>query len=1393
MTSPPTPSEARRELLERLRRGELQAPNGAPEPLVARPPGAEAPLSPGQEQVWFHHQFAASAPIYNESVTIHKRGPLDPAILERCFNEIVRRHEIWRTGFLMKDGKAVQRVDSNVQVSLPLIDLSHLPLEEREAEAVRIATEDTRRPFDLNVAPLFRARLIRWAPDYHRVYLTVHHLVFDGVSIYRVLIRELAALYNAYAAGEPSPLPELPVQYRDYALWKQHQLATGSYAAEMKYWRETLSGGLPSLELPTDRLRRAEPTWRGGMEPCSIPAHLVEALKELGRSEGLTPYMLLLAVFQVLLYRYSGQDDIIMGGATNTRTRPEFEPLMGYFLNAVVLRSHVEADLTFREFLVRVQSTVFGALANSEIPFDEIVRELAPKRDSSRHPLFQVLFSMRPPFADFPDGWDVTDMEVSNGASSFDLFVEFSEHPQGLAGRCVYSTDLFDHTTIQNLLRRFETLLAGALANPDIPISRIPLLDDAERQLILVEWNRSDAEFPGERCVHELFEEQARKTPDAVAVMFEDASLSYAELNRRANQLAHHLRELGVGPDGRVAVCLERSPELIVALLGILKAGGAYVPLDPAYPEERLRYMLEDCAPLALLTQGHLRPLFGPNESMPVLDMNSATPGWKDRPGTDLEAGSLGLTSRHLAYVIYTSGSTGTPKGVMVPHRAINRLVLNNGYAKFEASDRVAFASNPAFDAATLEVWAPLLNGGRIVVISQDVLLEPARFGQTLKRQAVTTLWLTVGLFNQYADRLSEEFGNLRYLIVGGDALDPRVIAKVLRTHPPQHLINGYGPTETTTFAITHEIAAVPENARSIPIGRPIANTRIYILDTHGEPVPVGVGGELYIGGAGVARGYLNRPELTAERFLADPFATGPDARMYKTGDLAKWLPDGTVEFLGRNDFQVKIRGFRIELGEIEARLAEQAGVREAVVVARENNAGDKRLVAYYTASEPDQGSVGAEQLRAYLGRKFPEYMVPAAYVRLESLPLTPNGKLDRKALPAPEFGPDDQEELVPPNDDIEARLASIWQELLGVRSIGVNHNFFELGGHSMLVARLIVQVERTFNRSLSMATVFQRPTIAQLADLLREEHASPEPCRVFPIQKEGTRPPFICLGAGPYFLPLARQLGNDQPLMGLDLDQLKTDTLPVPVQLRDIAAHLAKAIRDFQPSGPYYLGGWCLYGVLMYEVAQQIIADGGEVALLVMIDSRYPAYNGTMPLFTRMRGALQKSAYHAQLIWRSKAAEIPAYLSQRIRIFHSKAKRFWQEREYIRSIQNLDGPLEMELNPVFLMACTDYEPKPYAGPVVLFQAVERPSGRYWDLRQVWDRLLRGPFESHDVVGGHDGMFKEPYVAVLGSKLKDSLARAQKVQSQHGPAAPPPNSESAPDRFGYSVARSEVA
>jgi amino acid adenylation domain-containing protein len=1386
MTSPDTISDARRQLLEKLRQGELGASNGAPEPLVPRPPGAPAPLSPGQEQIWFHDQLATSAPIYNESVTIHKRGPLDPAILERCFNEIVRRHEIWRSAFPRIEGKVVQRIDSNVRVSLPLIDLSHLPVEEREREAVRIATEDAGRPFDLNVAPLFRVRLVRWAPDYHRVYLTVHHLVFDGVSIYRVLIGELASLYSAYSAGQSSPLPELAVQYGDYAVWKQHQLANGIHAAQLKYWRENLSEDLPSMELPTDRPRPAEPSWQGGMETFTIPAHLIEALKQLGRCEGVTPYMLLLAVFQVLLYRYSGQDEVIVGGAMNTRTRPEFEPLMGYFLNAVVFRSHMGADLSFREFLGRVRSTVLGALAHSEIPFDAIVRELAPKRDSSRHPLFQVLFSMRPPFADFPDGWDVTDMEVPSGASSFDLFVEFSEHPEGLAGRCVYSTDLFDRATIQRLLGNFQVLLCELVRNPDQAISRVDLLTGQERQTLLVDWNNTRKIFPSLH-IHQLFEAQVERTPDHPALVLRGQQLTYAELNARANQLAHSLRLDGAASGTLVGVYMERSFEMVVALLAILKSGAAYVPYDPELPLSRLNMMLDDSRPVCVLTQqkwsGNLAGYAGK-----TLRLDAGLEGLEDQPDSNPR---ILVEPRDAIYAIYTSGSTGVPKAAVNTHQAVsNRILWMQDQYPLEASDRVLQKTPYSFDVSVWEFFWPISFGATLVIAEPGVHKDPAYVAKLIGAERITTIHFVPSMLREFLEAGNlDRCGSLQRVFASGEALSPNLRQKFYQRLGAE-LHNLYGPTEAAVD-VTYWDCGNQALWPTVPIGRPISNVTAYILDRHLAPVPIGVAGELHIGGIAVARGYLNRPELTGARFIPDPFDSDRDARLYKTGDRARFLADGNIEYLGRLDDQVKLRGFRIELGEIESGLLQSDQVQSAVVALREDGPLGKRLVAYIVPAVTGEDSQG---LRTFLKERLPDYMIPAQFVFLESLPRLPNGKVNRGALPAPQqWTSAPEEQYAAPSDAIERQLVDIWEALLATRPIGVNHNFFDLGGHSMLLARFLFRVERTFGQSLSMATVFQKPTIAQLAALLRDEKAMSQPCRVFPIQPEGTRPPLICLGAGPYFLPLARRLGSDQPLLGVDLTQLETDRLPVPVRLEDIGAHVAGAIRRFQPHGPYYLGGWCLYGVLMYEVAQQIIADGGEVALLVMIDSRYPAHKGTLPFLARMQAALQKWAYHATALGRLKAAEIPAYLLQRVKMLRNRAVRSWQRLDYLRAIQNTDGPLEMELDPVLFVACAHYRPQPYSGPVVLFQAVERPSGRHWDLRNVWHELIRGPFQTYDIVGGHDGMFKEPYVEVLGRRMTNSLEQAQKPRGNQGQAAGLLGGEADPDRFGCRVAASEVA
>ncbi len=621
-------------------------------------------------------------------------------------------------------------------------------------------------------------------------------------------------------------------------------------------------------------------------------------------------------------------------------------------------------------------------------------------------------------------------------------------------------------------------------AGPDQRISASATLTDQEREQILYEWNATEREYRREKCVHELFEEQVARNPEAVAVVCGEQEVTYRELNRRANRLGHYLRGLGVKPEARVAICVERSLEMVIGFLGVLKAGGGYVPLDPSYPAERLRYMLEDSGTEVVLASKEIEVPALAGVRRVDLAMDEAV--WSESEGEGAEEGAgenleVEQESESLAYIMYTSGSTGQAKGVMVPHRGINRLVINGGYAKFEAGDGVAWASNPAFDASTMELWGPLLNGGRVVVIEQEALLDAGRLGEELRRQRVSIVWMTVGLFNQYAELLREEFSRLRYLIVGGDALDAGVMRRVLGEGAPEHLINGYGPTETTTFAVTHEIKGVEAEARSIPIGRPIGNTRVYILDEEWEPVPVGVAGEIYIGGAGVARGYVKRPELTAERFVPDGYSREAGARIYRTGDLGRWLADGTIEFLGRNDNQVKIRGFRIELGEIESRLTEHPEVREAVVVAREDTPGEKRLVAYYTVAGEDE--VGAEELRAHLGARLPAYMVPAAYVWLEKLPLTVNGKLDRKALPEPEGNAYPVREYEAPQGETETALAEIWSELLGVERVGRWDNFFELGGHSLLAMRVVSRIRQGLRVAITIVDLFERPTLSGLAD----------------------------------------------------------------------------------------------------------------------------------------------------------------------------------------------------------------------------------------------------------------------------------------------------------------------
>ena len=1349
MTSPGTISEARQQLLAKLRRGEVQFSNDASEPLISRPPGAEVPLSPGQEQIWFHHQLAGSVPIYNESVTIHKHGPLDRSVLERCFNEIVRRHEIWRSAFPMRDGKLVQRIETNVNVPLTFVELSQLPVEEREAEAVRIASEDASRPFDLNVAPAFRVHLVRWAEDYHRIYLTVHHLVFDGVSIYRVLIGELAALYEAYSAGRPSPLPELEVQYGDYAAWKQRKVASSSNAAQLHYWRETLAD-LPSLDLPVDRPRPTEPTFHGGMETCTLQAQLIDALKELGRSEGATPYMTLLAVFEVLLYRYSGQDEIVLGGATNTRTRPEFEPLIGYFLNTVVFRTHAEAGLSFRQFLARVKSTVLGALAHSEIPFDEIVRELAPKRDSSRHPLFQVLFSMRPPFADFPAGWDVTDMEVHTGASSFDLFVEFSEHPRGLDGRFVYNTDLFDRSTIQRLQAHFQVLLQQLIANPDQAISQVPLLTDRERNTLLVDWNNTGKSFP-RLPVHKLFEAQVKRGPACPALVFRGRELTYAELNARSNQLAHYLRSIGAENGTLVGLYMERSFEMVVALLAILKSGAAYVPYDPELPPSRLKTMIEDSGPVCVITQRDLyRQLAGYATRTIVVD--SGSNAIADQPDSNPR---IPIAPADAIYAIYTSGSTGVPKAAINTHEAVsNRILWMQDQYPLASSDRVLQKTPYSFDVSVWEFFWPIISGATLVIAEPGGHRDAGYLTNLIRAERITTIHFVPSMLREFLDAANlDRCGSLRRVFSSGETLPSELRDKFYRRLRAE-LHNLYGPTEAAVD-VTYWDCGNQSPCTTVPIGRPISNVKTYILDRHLTPVPAGVAGELYIGGIAVARGYLNRPELSAERFIPDPFSTDPHARLYRTGDRARFLADGNIEYLGRLDNQVKLRGFRIEPGDIEATLLKSEQVRGAAVLLRNADNVGQQLVAYLV---PNESELDVPALRAFLKGRLPQYMIPSAFVAVDSLPKTASGKLDRMALPAPEIGLHARREFVAPADEIEERLANIWQDLLGVYPVSVTDNYFDLGGHSLLALQLFSAIKFCLHLDLPLATLFYAPTIRTMAGIIRDsgiEAASP----VVPIQPNGTKPAIYCIGAlnGEVILfrRLATELGQDQPIYGLQpfslVDRLST--------VETLAASYIQELSRRGEHRPFCLLGYSFGGLVALEMARQLRAKGAEPALVALVDTTYLSGSKATESWSER---IRRYRFHLNRI--ASGAGGIAHLVSRLR------SRSFRMMHKVSITLGVDRPkIASDIFGRQLLAGENYRAKPYPGRVYLLKAESRPE--FFDSPHLgWANILSN-LQIDEVPGDHGTINTGMNLRILARKLAAFLQDASSSDSGRQAAA----------------------
>jgi amino acid adenylation domain-containing protein len=1047
------------------------------------------PLSFAQQRLWFLDRLEPGSSFYNIFDTLSFDEPMDVSALEQSLNEIVRRHEVLRTTFASVRGKPVQVIASDLKLPLPVVDLRRLSEEERVAETTRLSAEEYERPFELSRGPLVRGKLLRLSTEESVLLLTMHHIVSDGWSL-GILSRELRSLYEACSTGRPSPLPDLPIQYADFTVWQRDWLQGEVLAAQLDYWEKQLAGAPSVMKLPTDRARLSVQNFQQGANQwLKLPKPLAASLKALSQREGVTLFMTLLAAFNLLLHRYTHQDDILLGSPIAGRNRAETEGLIGFFVNTLVMRSDLSGDPGFRELLGRVKEVALGAYAHQDLPFEKLVEAIHPERDTSRNPLFQVSFqlsnasnSVEDASREMEELADESQLEVEKGAAKFDLGINIWESERGLRAQVDYSTDLFDDGSIARMLKHFERLLEGVVADPDRRISELQLLTAEEQQRILVEWNDTEADYARHSCLHELFEAQAERTPDSIAVSFAGEQLTYAELNERANQVARRLRQLGVRAEVSVGICMERSIEMITGMLGILKAGGAYVPLDPEYPAQRLSYMIEDAGVRVLLTQERLaQTLLAHGAAVLRLDADRESISEEDRNNLEHRA-----TAENPAYVIYTSGSTGTPKGVVVAHSAVARTICNTNYIKLESDDRITQASNSSFDAATFEIWGALLHGATLVVIPKEILISPGHLAEQIRELGISVMFLPTALFNQVAGEVPGAFSSLRYLLFGGEAVDPRSVREVLKSDPPQRLLHMYGPTESTTYALWYPVESLSAEATTVAIGRPLSNTQIYLLDEYRQPVPIGVAGELYIGGDGLARGYLNSASLTAERFIPNPFSHHAGARLYRTGDIARYLADGEIEFLGRGDEQVKIRGYRIELGEIEALLREFREVREVVVLAREDTPGQRHLVAYVVAEPSSELSVGG--LRGYMKERAPEYMMPSSFVFLDELPLTPNGKVDRRALPLPEYAlPEQETDAVSPRTPLEEKLAGIYASVLGLKTVGVFNNFFDLGGHSLLATQITSRIRETFKVELPLRVLFVNPTVAGLATAIEE------------------------------------------------------------------------------------------------------------------------------------------------------------------------------------------------------------------------------------------------------------------------------------------------------------------
>lgn len=1124
------------------------------------------PVSFSQQRLWLLDQLTIGGSQYNIPRAFHLTGKLDRRALRASVNDLIDRHEVLRTCFKSEQGQPVQVISANYILDIPVTDLRYLPEDERQSTAMELVRTAANKPFNLLHLPLIRVELFCLGDNEHVLLINIHHIIADGWSM-SIIYRELSKLYEARTKDECADLPELIIQYADYSVWQQEWLQNDVLERQLTFWRQQLQD-VSVLDLPTDHPRPAVQTLNGADVNVEIPGTLVVALRTYCQKQGVTMFMTLLAALNVLLHRYSHQDDIVIGSPMAGRNRPEVEGLIGFFINALVLRSDLSGDPDFNELVSRVKNVCLDAYTHQDIPFEKLVEKLQAGRDLSRNPIFQVALVLQNTPEDYLQlpNVNVTEMELPQVTSKFDLTLSLREYADGITGTLNYNSDLFERPTVERMMDHFRVLLESAISSAEVPISSLPMEGSHSRQLSLPSIDNL-SEYPRDLCVHQYFEKQVELMPDAIALQFARQDLSYHQLNERANQLAHYLIEQGVEPRALVCLSLSRSMDLIISMLAILKAGATYVPLDDSYPQERLLYMIEDTHSSCLLTETALLEQFENFDGQIIcIDSNveSITQCKTSNPVVAVDANDL-------AYIMYTSGSTGQPKGVEIRHRGIMRLVCNTNYANLDHEQRHLLLAPVSFDASTFEIWGALLNGASCTIYPERI---PTLQGlqQTLSDYRITTLWLTSSLFNMIVDEAVEILEPVKQLLVGGEALSVPHIRRALKYLPGTQLINGYGPTENTTFTCTYKIPGnIADNLTSIPIGQPVSNTQVYILDEHRRPVVAGVPGELYIGGDGLARGYLNKPDITAEKFVADPFSTDPDARLYKTGDRVRYLPDGLIDFIGRVDQQVKIRGFRIEPGEIETRLTLHADIQKSVVRVFESGRG-KELVAYIESTLPE---LDENDIKAYLASQLPEYMIPARIIVLEQLPITRNGKVDYHKLPPVNVLADHQPQPDSKlSGDTEQTLADIWSELLDRKHISRYDNFFTVGGHSLLATQLVSRVRTKFDLDIPLKQVFLTPTIAGLASFIDQSHSHVVPSRKGIDKQARTR------------CPENRPSFQDQIDSGRNSDEILNTTDDIETRLITIWEKVLSQHDVDRNSHFFEIGGHSLTGVkLAYEI----------------------------------------------------------------------------------------------------------------------------------------------------------------------------------------------------------------